>query len=63
MTTSSTPTNYTSPTTGHTEIETVDLWVNDRWYRANYYPVIDNNNTTTPSDDIRRIAISIKRLK
>lgn len=63
MTTSSTPTNYTSPATSHTEIETVDLWVNDHWYRANYYPVIDNNNTTTVSDDIRKIAISIKRLK
>lgn len=63
MTTSSVPASYTSPSTSHTEIETVDLWVNNHWYRANYYPVIDNNNTTTPSDDIRRIAISIKRLK
>jgi hypothetical protein len=63
MTTASTPVNYANPTTGDTEIETVDLWVNDRWYRANYYPVIDNNNTTTASDDIRKIAISIKRLK
>lgn len=63
MTTASTPANLTSPPTNHTEIETVDLWVNDHWYRANYYPVIDNNNTTTASDDIRKINISIKRLK
>ncbi|MFC5871159.1 hypothetical protein SAMN05443633_103116 [Chryseobacterium arachidis] len=63
MTTSSTPANYTSPSTSHTEIETVDLWVNNHWYRANYYPVIDNNNTTNASDDIRKISISVKRLK
>lgn len=63
MTTSSVPASYTAPSTSHTEIETVDLWVNNHWYRANYYPVIDNNNTTTPADDIRKIAISIKRLK
>lgn len=63
MTTASTPASYTSPSTSHTEIETVDLWVNNRWYRASYYPVIDNNNTTSASDDIRKISISVKRLR
>ena len=53
----------TATMASHTEIETVDLWVNERWYRATYYPVIDNNNTTAASDDIRKIAISVKRLR
>ncbi|SEH28291.1 hypothetical protein SAMN05421593_0661 [Chryseobacterium culicis] len=63
MTTSSTPASYTNPATNHTEIETVNLWVNNHWYRATYYPVIDNNNTTSATDDIRKIAISVQRLK
>ncbi|MGG5210332.1 hypothetical protein ACQWU4_15520 [Chryseobacterium sp. MIQD13] len=63
MTTSNTPASYTAPATNHTEIETVDLWVNDHWYRASYFPVIDNNNTVSSADDIRKIAISIRRLK
>jgi len=62
-TTSTTPSSYTTPSTGQSEIETVDVWVNNHWYRATYFPVIDNNNTTVATDDIRKIAISVQRLK
>ncbi|WP_223600427.1 hypothetical protein [Chryseobacterium sp. GVT01B] len=63
MTTSSTPVSLSDPSNNHTEIETAHLLVNGRWYKAEFYSVIDNNNTTNASDDIRRISIFVKRLK
>lgn len=63
MTTSSTPVSLSDTYNNHTEIETAHLLVNGRWYKAEYYSAIDNNNTTDASDDIRRIAIYVKRLK
>lgn len=46
----------------NTEVVQVDLSVDDKWYRIYYYPIIDNMNTTSTADDLRRIFISIQRL-
>ncbi|WBX97667.1 hypothetical protein [Chryseobacterium gambrini] len=62
-TTSTVPTSLSTPPTGLTEIETLDIWLNERWYRVTYFPVIDNNNTISAADDIRKVAISVTRLK
>ncbi|WP_123901641.1 hypothetical protein [Chryseobacterium bernardetii] len=62
-TTSSTPSSLWTTRGDVIEIETVDVWVNNHWYRATYFPVVDNNNKTTLTDDIRKVAISVQRLK
>lgn len=65
MTTSSTPQSLPDTTIleFQNEITTVHLTINGHWYRAEFFTVIDNNNTTATNDDIRRAGIVIKRLK
>ena len=36
----------------NTEVVTLDLSVDDKWYRIYYYPIIDNMNTTNTEKDI-----------
>jgi hypothetical protein len=46
----------------NTEVITVDLSLDEKWYRIYYYPIVDNMNTTGTSDDMRKIYLSIQRL-
>lgn len=60
----------TSPSTGNvtgvgsnnTEIVTLDLSLDDKWYRVYYYPIIDNNNQTDYRYMTRKVYLSIQRL-
>ena len=47
---------------GHNEVLTADVVLDDKWYRINFFPTVDNNNTTTDSDNTREIYLSIQRL-
>ena len=44
------------------EVLTMDISLDDKWYRVYYFPNIDNNDTSDNSDNFRRIYISIQRL-
>ncbi|MDM1553616.1 hypothetical protein PYS58_17755 [Chryseobacterium indologenes] len=46
----------------HQEVLTMDLSVDDHWYRVYYFPIVDNKNTVDTSDDTREIYLSIQRL-
>ncbi|GGF00512.1 hypothetical protein SAMN05443634_105213 [Chishuiella changwenlii] len=61
-TTSNPSAAVTSVGQANTEVVTVDLSLDDKWYRIYYYPIIDNNNTTSIADDQRKIFLSIQRL-
>ncbi|MEN9918988.1 MAG: hypothetical protein RL662_1424 [Bacteroidota bacterium] len=63
-----TPTT-TSATTGgvsvrqdYSEVVTLDLSLDDKWYRVYYYPIVDNMNQTDVNGMVRRIYMSIQRL-
>jgi hypothetical protein len=47
---------------GHNEVLTADVVLDDKWYRINYFPIIDNKNTIDPADNTREIYLSIQRL-
>jgi len=47
---------------GHNEVLTADVVLDDKWYRINYFPIIDNKNTSDPADNTREIYLSIQRL-
>ncbi len=47
---------------GNQEVVTVDLSLDDKWYRIYYLPIVDNMNTTSASDNLRKIYLSIQRL-
>lgn len=47
---------------GNTEIVTLDLSLDDKWYRVYYFPIIDNMEQTTAANMNRRIFLSIQRL-
>lgn len=44
------------------EVLTMDLSLDDKWYRVYYFPVVDNKNTAVTTDDTREIYLSIQRL-
>ncbi|WP_292010484.1 hypothetical protein [Chryseobacterium sp.] len=44
------------------EVLTMDISLDDKWYRVYYFPNIDNNDTSDNTDNFRRIYISIQRL-
>jgi hypothetical protein len=46
----------------HNEVLTADVVLDDKWYRINYFPIIDNKNTSDPADNTREIYLSIQRL-
>lgn len=58
----STPRVAGSGAGGDNEILTADVLLDDKWYRINYFPVVDNKNTTTDTDNTREIYLSIQRL-
>lgn len=47
---------------GNQEVVTVDISLDDKWYRIYYFPIVDNMNTTSNSDDQRILYLSIQRL-
>jgi hypothetical protein len=47
---------------GDQEVVTVDLSLDDKWYRIYYLPIVDNMNTVSESDNLRKIYLSIQRL-
>lgn len=59
---SSTPRTTGSGAGANQEVLTMDLSLDDRWYRVYYFPIVDNNNTSTTADDTRQIYLSIQRL-
>ena len=44
------------------EVLTVDLSLDDKWYRIYYFPIVDNKNTASTADDTREIYLSVERL-
>jgi hypothetical protein len=54
--------SITNPGTANQEVLTMDINLDDKWYRVYYFINIDNNDTTTTSDDIRRLYLSVQRL-
>lgn len=47
---------------GNQEVVTVDLSLDDKWYRIYYLPIVDNMNTVSTADNLRKIYLSIQRL-
>lgn len=54
--------NVTKVGSNNTEIVTLDLSLDDKWYRVYYYPIIDNNNQTDYRNMTRKVYLSIQRL-
>lgn len=59
--------NYTGTNSasggGQQEVLTMDLALDDIWYRVYYFPYVDNNNTPlNTTDDIRTVFVSVQRL-
>jgi len=54
--------NYTSNANDSNEIVTLDLSLDNKWYRIYYFPVVDNMNQGNTSLFVRRIFISVQRL-
>jgi len=59
---SSTPRVTGSGEGGHQEVLTMDLSLDDKWYRIYYFPIVDNMNTSGTPDNMRTIYLSIQRL-
>ena len=51
-----------NPSPDQTEIITIDVSLDDKWYKIYYFGFIDNMDTTNNSDNQRRFYISIQRL-
>ena len=58
----STPRVTGSGNNGNQETMTIDLSLDDKWYRIYYFPIVDNKNTSSTTDDVRQIYLSITRL-
>nr|WP_314493630.1 hypothetical protein [uncultured Chryseobacterium sp.] len=58
----STPRASGSGGTNHQEVLTMDLALDNEWYRVYYFPIVDNKNTVSTADDTREIYLSIQRL-
>lgn len=59
---SSTPRVTGSGSNANQEVLTMDLSLDDKWYRVYYFPLVNNKNTSSTSDDTREIYLSIQRL-
>jgi hypothetical protein len=53
--------NILNPGENNTEIVTLDLDLDDKWYRIYYYPIIDNMEQTSAAGMVRKIYLSIQR--
>ncbi|QYN49195.1 hypothetical protein GYM73_06090 [Apibacter sp. ESL0432] len=51
-----------NPNYNQTEILTADVSLDDKWYKIYFFGYIDNMDTSTVSDNLRRFYISIQRL-
>lgn len=51
-----------TPNYNQTEILTADVSLDDKWYKIYFFGFIDNMDTSTVSDNLRRFYISIQRL-
>lgn len=47
---------------GHQEVLTMDLSLDDKWYRVYYFPIVDNKDTVSTDDNTRVVYLSIQRL-
>lgn len=59
---STTPRTIGSGSPWHQEVLTMDLSLDNQWYRVYYFPTVDNKNTVSTADDTREIYLSIQRL-
>lgn len=59
---SSTPRSTGSGAAANQEVLTLDLSLDNKWYRVYYFPIVDNKNTTSTTDDTREIYLSVQRL-
>jgi hypothetical protein len=46
----------------HSEVVTLDLALDNKWYRIYYYPIVDNKDQTAAAGMVRKIYMSIQRL-
>ena len=46
----------------NSEVLTLDLSLDGKWYRIYYYPIVDNKDQTTAAGMVRKIYLSIQRL-
>lgn len=58
----STPRASGSGAADHQEVVTADVSLDDKWYRIYYFPFVDNMNTSSNTDNLRKIYLSIQRL-
>lgn len=54
--------NVTGVGSNNTEIVTLDVSLDDKWYRVYYYPIVNNNNQTNIANMTRTVFLSIQRL-
>jgi len=47
---------------GATEVLTLDLSLDNKWYRVYYYPIVDNKDQATAAGMVRKVYLSIQRL-
>ena len=47
---------------GHNEVLTADIVLDDKWYRINFFPTVDNKNNSDAADNTRELYLSIQRL-
>ncbi len=47
---------------GYSEVLTLDLRLDNKWYRVYYYPVVDNKDQTSAAGMVRKVYLSIQRL-
>lgn len=62
LTTANPSNSITNTGDGNQEVMTLDIDLDNKWYRIYYFISVDNNDTTVNTDDFRRIYISIQRL-
>lgn len=55
-------TSQTGITSDNQEVLTMDINLDDKWYRVYYFINVDNKDTSSTSDDVRRLYLSIQRL-
>lgn len=55
-------TSQTGIASDNQEVLTMDINLDDKWYRVYYFINVDNKDTSTTDDDIRRLYLSIQRL-
>lgn len=59
---STTPRSSGDGAVANQEVVTVDIALDHKWYRIYYFPIVDNMNTASTTDNVREIFISIQRL-